>query len=267
MNVPRENIPHLHRPPFFLLWLIIIACGCAHIEKPAPSAEEEAEKLVVASTTMERHGDVVSAVEDLKVALVIDPDNMKAREELNRLIIKRNSEAEQHYRAGTNARNSNSQEARKEFLNALRLNPNHEEAIAALRELQLATAEAIIQPRLKKEAARASKKVKPKVHVEEEEPDIETYSLDIAASAFEEGDYATAIREFGKMKARYPKDPDIQAYLDRSWYNQGIVLFNKKNYRKALNSFSKVRKGFNNVDRYIGECRQHLKHDSGKKSK
>lgn len=264
MNVLLESIRCNNRFVFLLLGLVLMAGGCAHVEKPAPDTAE-AEKRVETSISMERRGDVVSAIEDLKVALVIDPYNKKALEELNRLIVRRNHEAEQHYRAGAAARDSNSQEARKEFLNALRLNPDHEQALAALRDLQLASSEAIIQARLKKEAARASTKVRPKVHAEEEELDMDTYSLDIAASAFEEGDYATAIREFGKMKVRYPHDPDIQAYLDRSWYNNGITQFNKKNYRKALDSFSKVRKGFDHVDSYIAKCREALKGDSGKK--
>ena len=266
MNVRFENLGHHSRTAVTLLWVALMAGGCAHVEKPASTAAV-AEKLVETSTTMEKRGEIVGAVEDLKVALAIDPDNTRAREELNRMLAKRNSEAEQHYRAGTAARDSNAQEARREFLNALRLNPDHAEAITALRELQLSTSEAIIQARLKKEAARTSAKERPKAHADDEDLDLDAYSLDIAVSAFEEGDYATAIREFGKMKARYPNDPDIQAYIDRSWYNQGIALFNRKNYRKALEAFSKVRKGFDNVDGYIAKCRQALKPESGKKKK
>ncbi|MFA7061110.1 MAG: hypothetical protein WC156_09850 [Pedobacter sp.] len=258
---------HYHRPyspVLFLIFVFLMAAGCTHMEKQAPGAAE-VKQLVETSTTMERHGDIVSAVEDLKIALTIDPDNRKARAELNRLIIERNRNAEQHYRAGISARNSNAQEARKEFLAALRLRPDYMEPITALRELQLVTAEAIIQVRLQKEAAHTSTRLKSKVHSEEEELDMETYSLDIAVSAFEGGDYVAAIRQFSKMKTRYPNDPDIQAYLDRSWYNNGIALFNKKSYKRALESFSKVPKGFDNVGDYMAKCRQFLKSVTDKK--
>lgn len=250
----------------FLIGMILMASGCAHVEKQAPGAAEVKE-LVETSTTLERQGDIVNAVEDLKIALVIDPKNRKAREELNRLIIKLNSEADQHYKTGITARDTNEQLARKEFLAALRLRPDFEEAITALRELHLASAEALIQARLKKEAAHSSSRLKPKGHAEEEELDTETYSLAIAVSAFEEGDYAKAIQEFSKMKARYPSDPDIQAYLDRSWYSNGVELFNRKNYKKAQESFVKVPKGFDNVGDYMAKCRQALKVDPVKKKK
>ena len=266
MNVPSKRSRCLYSPVVFFVWLVLMASGCAHVKNQAPGTAE-VKQLVETSTIMEKRGDIVSAVEDLKIALAIDPTNAKALEELNRLVAKRNRDAEQHYRAGVAVRNSNAQAAQKEFLDALRLRPDHQEALTALRELQLAAAETGIQARLKKEAARTSIQVRPKKHADEEELDIETYSLDIAVSAFEDGDYSTAIREFSKMKSRYPNDPDIKAYLDRSWYNNGIDQFNTKNFRKALESFSKVPKGFDNVGDYMGKCKKALKPDTGKKVK
>ena len=263
MNVLSE-IPHsIYLLTMVFIWVVTMAAGCAHVEKQAPSTT----KLVETSTTTEKRGYVTDDVEDLKITLAIDPKNKKAREELNRLIAKRTSEAEVHYRAGTAILDSNAQDARKEFLNALRLRPNYEEAITALRNLQLATAEAIIHARLKKEAAHAATPVKHKLSSDEEELDTQTYSLDIAVAAFEEGEYVKAIREFSKMKARYPDDPDIQAYLDRSWYSYGVEQFNKKNYKKALDSFLKVPKNFDTVGEYIAKCRRALKSDSSKKKK
>ena len=266
MTVSTNHYHRLYRPVSFLIFVLLMAAGCAHIEKQAPRAAV-AKQLVENSTTMEKRGDIVTAVEDLKIALTIDPNSIKAHAELNRLIDERNRNAEQHYRAGIAASNSNTQEARKEFLAALRLRPDYSESITALRELQLATAEAIIQVRLQKEAAHTKTRLKSKVYTEEDDPDMETYSLDIAVSAFEKGDYAAAVREFSKMKERYPNDPDIQAYLDRSFYNNGIALFNKKHYKKALESFSKVPAGFDNVGDYLAKCRQALKSVTYKKKK
>ncbi len=244
--------------------VVTMAAGCAHVEKQA-SGTTEVKPQVKTLTTTEKHGYVTNAVEDLKITLAIDPKNKKVREELNRVIAKQDSEADGHYKAGIAVRDSNALEARKEFLNALRLRPNYEEAITALRDLQLATAEASIQARLKKEAAHAATPVKQKLSSDEEELDTQTYSLDIAIAAFEEGDYVKAIREFSKMKSRYPNDPDIQAYLDRSWYSNGVEQFNKKNYKKALDSFLKVPKNFDTVGEYIAKCRQALKSDATSK--
>ncbi len=244
--------------------VVAMAAGCAHVEKQAP-VTTKAKPRVETSTTTEKRGYVSDDVEDLKITLATDPKNKKAREELNRLITKRKSDAEVHYKTGTAVRDSNAQEARKELLNALRLRPDYEEAITTLRDLQLAAAETSIQARLKREAAHASTPVKQKLPSDEEELDTQTYSLDIAIAAFEEGDYVKAIREFSKMKSRYPNDPDIQAYLDRSWYSNGVELFNKKSYRKALDSFLKVPKNFDTVGEYIAKCRQALKIDATSK--
>lgn len=241
-----------------LILVLFMAAGCAHIGKDAPGASE-AKKLMETSSTSEKQGDVINAVQDLKIARAIDPGNRKTLDELNRLIEKRDREAELLYKAGVAVRNSNATEARRDFLAALRIRSDYPEAITALRELHYAKSEAVIQARLKKEAARAGTRSRVKVQVDEDELDPDSYSLDGAVSALEEGDYATATREFEKMKLRYPDDPDIKAYLDLSWYNSGIAFFKKKDYKKALSSFAKVRKGFESVDDYISRCKQALK--------
>lgn len=264
MSVLSRIAHRTYLPALAFTLVVIMAAGCAHVEKQAPGTTE-AKQLIETSTTLEKRGDVTTAAEDLRIALVIDPKNKKAREELDRVIAKRNSEAEVHFKAGAAMLDANAQEARKEFLNALRLRPDYEDAITALRDLQFSTAEAIIQARLKKEAAHASIPVKQKQPSDEEELDTQTYSLDIAVAAFEEGEYVRAIREFSKMKSRYPNDPDIQAYLDRSWYNHGVEQFNKKNFKKALESFLKVPKNFDSVGDYITKCRKALKSDASSK--
>ena len=212
MTVSTNHYHRLYRPVSFLIFVLLMAAGCAHIEKQAPRAAV-AKQLVENSTTMEKRGDIVTAVEDLKIALTIDPNSIKAHAELNRLIDERNRNAEQHYRAGIAASNSNTQEARKEFLAALRLRPDYSESITALRELQLATAEAIIQVRLQKEAAHTKTRLKSKVYTEEDDPDMETYSLDIAVSAFEKGDYEYMVLV---TKLPYSVEAIAQLYRERA---------------------------------------------------
>jgi tetratricopeptide (TPR) repeat protein len=258
------------------IWVTLISAGCAHNgaqgkasaeQKVQASATlEKRRDLVVgqkvqASATLEKKGDLVNAVEWLKVALVVDPNNATVRDELNRLIVKRNQEAERHFKAGVDLRNSNPQGAKKKFLDALRIRGDYPEAVAALRELQLESAEAVIRGREIQEAKLAATGTHGKTETaeDEEEVDREEYSLDIAISAFETGDYETAIHEFEKMKARYPRDPDILLYLNRSWYNSGIAWFTKQDYKRALSLFIKVPKGFERVNEYIAKCRSALK--------
>lgn len=248
--------------------LILLCCtaGCALSRLP-PATKEEVRQIVETATKQDERGEVGRSVKDLKIALTIDPGNSRAREELKRLVSLQNKEAEAHFNSGNNLRGSNPQTAQKEFVAALRLRPDYPEAITALRELHLEKAEAKIQARLKKEASAAAAKAQGRHAAVEEDEDTypEEYSLETAVAAFEAGDYATAIKEFEKMNASYPNDPDIMVYLERSRYNSGIAHFNRKEYRKALADFSKVRKGFERVDEYVQLCQKQLK--SGKKKK
>ena len=207
------------------IWVILISAGCAHNGAQGKASVEQkvqasatlekrgdlvVEQKVQASATLEKRGDLVNAVEWLKVALVVDPNNAAIRDELNRLTVKRNQEAERHFKAGVDLRNSNPQAAKKKFLDALRLRGDYPEAVTALRELQLESAEAVIQARTIQEAKLAATGAHGKAKTtedEDDEVDREEYSLDVAISAFETGNYETAIHEFEKMKARYPRRP------------------------------------------------------------
>lgn len=245
-------------------WFFLISAGCAHIDAPGKAY---AEQTVQASSTFERKGEFANAVEELKIALAVDPGNSNIREKLNRLIVKRDQEAARHFRAGLAFPDSNPKGAKKEFLEALRIRGDYPEAVTALRALQLESAEDRIQARTRKEAKLAAARAHEKTETAEDEADGEDYSLDVAISSFDRGDYDTAIHEFGKMKARYPNDPDIQLYLNRSWYNAGMALFAKKDYHRALASFAKVPKGFERVDEYAAACRSALRIPEGSKGK
>lgn len=243
---------------------VVLLCGmagCAVSRLPSET-REEVRQIVETATKQDDRGEVGRSVKELRIALTMDPGNSRARQELNRLVAIQHKEAEAHLVIGNSVLNSNPLKSQKELLAALRLRPEYPEAITALRELQLAKAEAKIAARLKREAA-AKAQGKRAAQEEDDESYPDGYSLENAVTAFEAGDYATAIKEFEKMKAAYPNDPDIQAYLERSWYNSGIGHYNRKDYKKALNAFSKVRKGFERVDEYMALCRQQLK--GGKK--
>ena len=248
----------------FLFFVFLMPAGCVHNDRQV-AEEAFVQQKVKTSSSLEQKRDIANALEELKIVLTIDPENDKAREELQRISVKRDQEALKHFKAGIAARNSNPQVAHREFLEALRIRSDYRDALMALRELQFISSEAVIQARLKREAKAASSKGHNKIQDEDEDSLPEDYSLDVAISSFEDGDYVTAIREFNKMKARFPNDPDIQVYLDRSWFNTGMDAYAKKDYRKALSSFSKVRQGFGGVDECMNKCRKALKDPALKK--
>ena len=234
---------------FIVTGLLLSPAGCSPLAVPVRA---EVQELVTTASKHEESGEIGKSVEELKIALTIDPENKKAREELNRLIVRQQSETERHYRAGIALRDSNPQKARKEILEAIRLRPAYPEALAVLRALNLAAMEAKIKKRVEKE----KKKEKPEPDYEDPYP--YDNSLEIAVNAFNSRDYATAVREFEKLLAEMPGDPDILAYLEQSWYNSGVIHFNRKEYRMALVAFSKVRKGFERADEYTRLCQQKL---------
>ena len=262
---------------FMVLAIVLITvAGCAGVTATKPDAtgssvpvtttsktdhdkgspwEPKVRKFLADSSSFEAKGDLSNSLECVKIALTIDPTNPTAREELNRLILKRNNEAEKYFNAGNAVRSSNAKEAARLFLAALRTRHDYPEALASLRELHLAKEEAALTARLKKEAAKNIGKG----HVEDEDIDVANYSLEVAILSYEEGEYMTAIREFEKIKFRYPNDQDIQLYLNSSYYNVGMSWFSKNDSRKALSWFIKVGKGFERVDDFIKKCRENLK--------
>jgi tetratricopeptide (TPR) repeat protein len=259
------------RPIHFILllkrlsWIALITSGCAHHEVPVKTF---AEQTVRYSAIYEKKGDLDNAVEELKVAVAADPDNTAAREELKRIVSKRDKKAESHFRSGLALRESAPQKARKEFLEALKIRNDYPEAETELREIQLSLAVAVIQARTKKEERLAAVKMHGSSEVSEDDDETgEDYSLDVAITSYEKGDYDSAIIEFNKMKARYPNDPDIQAYLDRSYYNSGINCFKRRDYNRALALFTKVPKGFERVDDYVAKCGTALGIPDGEKVK
>ena len=255
MKLLTDRYQNLESRACFLIVMVFTITGCASTA-PGPTFVQ---KTVQISTALEEKGDIVDAVEELKIALTVDPKNTKVQESLARLLTKRDQQAEKHLRTGIALRNSNPAEARKEFLRALRIRNDYSEALTALRELQLNSSKALIQNRIKKEAKAAASKAAAQEKEAEEDTSTGDYSLDIAISALEDGDFSTAISEFEKIRAVYPNDPDIKEYLDKSWFNYGKASYIKMEYKKALSSFTKVRKGYENVDDYIAKCKQALK--------
>jgi len=118
MNTSAAHIKRFIKQWAALLFACLLICGCAH--EPAQEFAPRQEESFKNSVIKEERGDITEAVEELKVALTIDPANKRVRDELVRLMEKRDREAEKRFKAGMALKDSDPLAAVKEFIAALR---------------------------------------------------------------------------------------------------------------------------------------------------
>jgi tetratricopeptide (TPR) repeat protein len=109
------------------LFLLSLIAGCAGFgtKSPAQLSKEYTAKAQAA----EKKGDLAEALKQYKLVLTVDPKNKLAQEKRAKLEPQLNKLAEEHYRKGLkHYRQGQYPPARKEFLTALRYNPEHAEA-------------------------------------------------------------------------------------------------------------------------------------------
>ena len=122
-----------------LLFLSLVA-GCT---QPGVKRQPDlAEQYTATAQDYEAQGDLVEALEQYKLALTVDSENQLAREKSTAIKLELQELAEEHYQTGL-AYHQKGQygNARKEFLTALRYDPEHSEA----KEKPTATSEEIEQ--------------------------------------------------------------------------------------------------------------------------
>jgi tetratricopeptide (TPR) repeat protein len=113
--------------------LIALVSGCAQptIKPPEPIPNQ----YMVEAQKYEAKGDLVEALEQYKLALTVDLENQAAKEKRTKIEQELRELAENHYQTGLNYhRKGQYDQARKEFLTALRYTPDHKEAKTMLRE-------------------------------------------------------------------------------------------------------------------------------------
>jgi tetratricopeptide (TPR) repeat protein len=122
----------------FILGVLIgvMIGGCAGIkEKLTGSQKEELVQTYIRSgQDYENKGDLVPALKQYKLALTVDPKNKEAIEKKDLLEKNMRILAEKHYQEGLNLRKKGKYKlARKEFLTTLELQPDHLEALRAIK--------------------------------------------------------------------------------------------------------------------------------------
>jgi len=110
-----------------IIILFLWVGGCATFGTKSP--KQLADEYTVKAQQYEEKGDLVAALEQYKLVLTVDPENQLAQEKRKAIEPQLNTLAEEHYQAGLKFyRQGQYIPARKEFLTALRYNPDHKEA-------------------------------------------------------------------------------------------------------------------------------------------
>lgn len=230
--------------PVFAVLMTLNACAPAIND----AIKEEHIKLAM---TLEQTGDTASAVEELKIALTIDPNSTDAKARLQKLIETRDREARMHYEKGLSLKESNPREAAKEFLAALHKKPDYHSAVDELKKQHLESA--LSKSEIRTMASRGNGE-------EEKEIRDDDYGyLGIAVSFYEHGNYQAAINELLKARSRYPRSPEVIKYLDLSYYNMGKIYYDKKDYMNAMQMLIKVNRGPKHTEPHASKTRTLLK--------
>ncbi len=109
--------------------ILITGCAVPVKEIPPDRVTDLSQGYLQAGMHNEAAGDLVAALRNFKLALTVDPNNQEAARSCNRLVTEIQSSAKKHYNAGlTLQRKGQYSLARKEFLTALRLYPDYQEA-------------------------------------------------------------------------------------------------------------------------------------------
>lgn len=112
-----------------VVFLLVLLAGCATTKSPQTLAKEYTAK----AQKYEKQGDLVEALKQYKLVLTVDPENQLAQQKIATLEPQLKKLAEEHYKKGNHFYNKGEYgQARKEFLTALRYNPEHANAKAKL---------------------------------------------------------------------------------------------------------------------------------------
>jgi tetratricopeptide (TPR) repeat protein len=110
-----------------IIILFVWVVGCA--TPGAKSPKQLADEYTVKAQQYEAQGNLVAALEQYRLVLTVDPENQLAQGKRKAIEPQLNKLAEEHYQAGLKFyRQGQYRPARKEFLTALRYNPDHKEA-------------------------------------------------------------------------------------------------------------------------------------------
>jgi tetratricopeptide (TPR) repeat protein len=266
----------------YVIVLVATAIGCAApVRKPLKKLVEVPEGIVkeylLSSQEYEDKGDLVAALNQYKLAMTVDPSNQEAIKGCNRVEKKLRSLAKKHYKVGRKFHKEGKYGlARHQFLIALRLWPDYQEAINTIISRKRIQIKRYIVHTIRPgeslaELARmyygdqhkfpiianynnltdatriySGQKIKvPEVEGLEffvGKKDIKTAEAEVADSEFwDGGEYALIDKEPVKThEAKVNEDKEEPLDQVASYRDYGVDLFKEKKYQLALVAFKEV---------------------------
>jgi tetratricopeptide (TPR) repeat protein len=262
-----------------LIWFVFLATAvgaCAGPVKKAPkktvtSEHEQIVQMFLGKARQhEKEGDLAEALKQYKLALAVSPQNRVAIKNRQRLEANLRILAERRYRSGLKLhRQGKYVSARRQFLKALRLNPDHAKARNMLTAHIHVAAKRYVVHKIKPEES-LSKLAMIYYGSHEEFPIIAAYNNIDDATRVEVGqelkvpeiDGVPFLAEKEDIRAEEPEPSDSQSvdevseeqpseaasleapeeYVDvvAMYRDEGIELFNKKKYQEAIVELNKA---------------------------
>ena len=235
---------------------VFVGCAMGPVRETPKEAlpvtvERFAADSMARAEEFEAAGQLPEALRQHKIALTVRPENRTATQGRERVEKALRRGAEEHYREGLRMRKEGKQaQALQQYLTALRLWPDHPEALqqmAAARGALLAERQVVRkaqpEPEIKEppqelwveEEALASYEEAPA----QEEPVAEQVAgyREYGMELYREGRYQEALSEFDKVLGVKPEDPVAREYSYKSSFELALESFEKKDYLAAREQF------------------------------
>jgi tetratricopeptide (TPR) repeat protein len=278
-----------------LMLLLLMVSGCTATWQSAFNAGKSPVVLSIdqcqeKAAMFEKQGDLPSALFSWRAVAAQDPGNAKATESMQRLTRDIADAAARHYKKAIDRFQAGEvDEAQREFLITLRLDPGHARALYYLKKrLSSPDQETHTVRRGESYGQIATERYKDPskagiiAHYNDMDPNkpllVDTLLLlpDLsewqllprheieaqlarAQQAIDEKHFTEVLAITARIAEIKPNHPQIQALNDAARFGQGLLLLDEKQYRQALELLKKVSPNFKGRDRAIQQAQQQMR--------
>ncbi len=188
---------------------------------------------------LEAAGQLPEAWRQYKIALTVRPSDGAAREGRERIEKALRKDAEEHYRAGLRMQKEGKQsQALQQFLIALRLWPDHREALRmATTRIPVPGDKQVVQKA--QPEPQVEEMPEQRVHQEEQKEIVDQAAeyREYGMELYREKRYQEALSEFCKVLRVKPNDPVAKEYSSKSSFELAVEFFQKREYLAAKEQF------------------------------
>ena len=278
-----------------LLFCFIVLNGCSTVRQAILRGFQKSPERIYTqkAATYEKQGDLHQALIAWRVVERLDPEDKSIPATIKALEKEIFRSANEYYKKGvTYHEKGDLPAARRNFLIALRIMPDHRQAFSYLKfrlsndgkavykvvsgdsYTKIATdvyndptkAYAIaffndLNPR--KPLMIATELVLPQLPSKYIVPrkDIDA-KRERAQTALDQGRYDDVLQIASDIEAQQPSDPNITSLRDTVYFRRGMALLEKKSYASAIEQLKQVSPGYAGRKKAIGQARQHLKKEA-----